>query len=259
MRWVRTPGLAAGAVLIAGCNLLPRVSAPDNFGGFAPAAAEAARGEAPFTPPTACGGNLSPEQRMYLELVQEMVKQGQNYAALAHLDQLEKKASPAPQNVYLRAEALRGIGQPEPAGKLYRSLLDGCMAGHSLHGLGLLAADAGHWAEAHDYLLRASRERPASADVHNDLGMVLLLTGRRNDARREFLTAAELDRKNPLPVENLIVLLLLEGDPREAKRLAEHRKLTDKDVERLGERARRLAERTNTGGAAASLSSSPLE
>lgn len=259
MRWVRTLGLAAGAALTSGCSLLPWTTARDYFGGVAPAEAVAAREEAPFTPPKTCGGNLSPEQRMYLELVQEMVKQGQNYAALAHLDQLEKKASPAPQNVYLRAEALRGIGQPEPAGKLYRSLLDGCMAGHSLHGLGLLAADAGHWAEAEDYLLRASRERPASAEVHNDLGMVLLLTGRRNDARREFLTAAELDRKNPLPVENLIVLLLLEGDPREAKRLAEHRKLTDKDVERLGERARRLAERTNTGGAAASLSSFPLE
>jgi Flp pilus assembly protein TadD len=236
--------LFAGAALAGGCSLLPWTSVSDLDG--LPSSAEAPRGEPSFTPPKDCGGNLTPEQRMYLELVHEMVKRGQYYAALAHLDQLEKKASPAPQNVYLRAEALRGVGQPGQAESLYRSLLDGCMAGYGLHGLGLLAAVGGRLAEAEDFLVRAGRERPASADVHNDLGMVLLLAGRRDSARREFLTAAELDRNSPLPVENLIVLMFMDGNAGEAARLAEHRRLTENDLERLRQRARRLSEQTKT-------------
>jgi Flp pilus assembly protein TadD len=252
MRWVRPLALAASTALTAGCGSIPWLSAADAGSSPPPAAAEVARGEPAFTPPKACGGTLSPEQRMYLDLVYEMVRQGQYYAALAHLDQLEKKASPAPQNVYLRAEALRGIRRPDQAANLYRSLLDGCMAGYSLHGLGLLAVDAGHLEEAEDFLARAGRERPASAEVHNDLGMVLLLSGRRDAARQEFLTAAELDRKDPLPVENLIVLMLMDENPREAKQLAKHRGLTDKDLERLKQRARRLARQSGAGDNAAS-------
>ncbi len=251
MRWVKALALTAGAALTAGCGTIPWLSAPDIGGGPSPAA-DTRRAELAFTPPKACGGNLTPEQRMYLELVYEMVKRGQYYAALAHLDQLEKKASPAPQNVYLRAEALRGIGRPDQAANLYRSLLDGCMAGYGLHGLGLLAAVGGRLAEAEDFLVRAGRERPASADVHNDLGMVLLLSGRRDAARQEFLTAAELDRKDPLPVENLIVLMLMDENPREAKQFAKHRGLTDKDLERLAQRARRLTRRSGAGDITAS-------
>ncbi|MGX2040312.1 tetratricopeptide repeat protein [Methylocaldum sp. MU1018] len=260
MRWVRPLALAAGAALTAGCGMIPWISVPD-IGGENPQAVvqDPPRGEPPFTPPEACGGTLSPEQRMYLDLVYEMVKQGQYYAALAHLDQLEKKASSAPQNVYLRAESLRGIGRPERAAKLYRSLLDGCMAGYSLHGLGLLAAAAGRLDEAEDFLMRAGRERPASADVRNDLGMVLLLAGRRDAARQEFLTAAELDRKDPLPVENLIVLMLMDDNPREAKRVAERRGLSEQDLERLALRARRLAERSEPGDSSVSPSSPAQE
>jgi len=249
MRWVKMLAFAAVVALTAGCGAIPRIL-PADSAGPPPAVASAPRGEPPFSPPRACGGMLSPEQRMYLDLVYEMVRQGQYYAALAHLDQLEKKAPPAPQNVYLRAEALRGIGQPDQAGKLYRSLLEGCMAGYGLHGLGLLAADAGRLEEAEDFLVRAGRERPASADVHNDLGMVLLLEGRRALARREFLTAAELNRADSLPVENLIVLALMDDNPEEAERLAKHRRLTDDDLDRLTQRARRLAEQSKTGESA---------
>ncbi|MBS1211877.1 MAG: uncharacterized protein H6R26_493 [Proteobacteria bacterium] len=183
---------------------------------------------------------------MYLELVQKMVEQGQYYAAIAHLDQLEKTTAAAPQTIYLRAEALRGTGRRDDAKKLYRRLQGGCMTGYGLHGLGLLAAEAGQMRQAEEFLEQASRERPVDAEVHNDLGMILLLNGRRDDARREFQTATELDRENPLPLENLIVLMLLENQQAEARHLAEERGITTGDMERFVKRAKAWTRRMSS-------------
>ncbi len=192
-------------------------------------------------PPVApeCGGKLSREQRMYLDLVQKMVDQGQYYAALSHLDQFEKTAT-SPQTIYLRAESLRRSGQTDEAEKKYRSLLGGCMAGYGLHGLGLLAVAAGQLDQAKDFLDRSIREHPVDAGVHNDLGMVLLMSGQHDKARQEFLTASQLDKSNPLPHENLIVLLLLEKQEAEARQLATQWRLDEKTMERLVQQAHRL-------------------
>ncbi|WKJ90977.1 tetratricopeptide repeat protein [Methylomonas montana] len=177
---------------------------------------------------------------MYLELVHKMVEQGQFYGALANLNQLEKSATASPQTIYLRAEALRGSGQLDAAERQYRLLLDGCMAGYGLHGLGLLATETGQLSQAEDYLARACHERPVDANAHNDLGMVLLLQGRHQEARREFMTAMELDRANHLPVENLIVLMLIEKQDMLARQFAAERGLNDQDMERLAMRAQQL-------------------
>lgn len=247
MRWVKPLVVTAGTALIAGCSLIPlKLSGEFVEPPAVPETQVAARNET-FAPPAECGGRLAAEQRMYLDLVHRMVEQDQHYAAIAHLDQLEKTAAAAPQSVYLRAEALRGSGQRDAAEKLYRSLLGGCMAGYGLHGLGLLAAAAGRMDQAEDFLNRACRESPVNAEAHNDLGMALLLRGRFESARQEFLTAAELNRKNPLPVENLIVLMLTEKHDQEAQRLADQRGLSEKDRERLAQRARRLTGQFNLG------------
>lgn len=188
----------------------------------------------------ACGGQFSAEQRMYLELVHKMVEQGQFYGALANLNQLEKSATASPQTIYLRAEALRGAGQLDEAEKQYRLLLDGCMAGYGLHGLGLLATETGQLSQAEDYLARACHERPVDANAHNDLGMVLLLQQRHDEARREFMTAMELDRTNRLPVENLIVLMLIKKQDTLARQFATEHGLNDQDLARLAIRANPL-------------------
>ncbi|HLF97136.1 MAG TPA: tetratricopeptide repeat protein [Methylococcaceae bacterium] len=205
-----------------------------------------------------CGGGFTAEQRMYVELVHRMVTQGQYHAALAHLDQLEKRTI-APQTRYLRAEALRYAGQANEAESLYRSLSSGCMAGYGLHGLGLLAAEGGRLEQAEDFLRQAVRERPVDAESHNDLGMVLLLRGQRQSAREEFLTAAELDRKSLLPVENLIVLMLAEKHDEDAHRLAAQRGLNAQDLARLAQRGQRLTESSGSGAPPTTPSSSPQE
>jgi len=240
MRFVN--GFAAvllGFMLIAGCSQ-PSVSEPPQAYTPEPAV------EAPVKPkvfniPEDCGGTLTAEQRMYLELIQKMVEQGQYYGALANLQQLEKSAAATPQTVYLRAEALRKTGQYDAAAGEYQKLFSGCMAGYGLHGYGLLASARGDQAIAEDYLQRASRERPVDANIHNDFGVVLMLRGRYAEANKEFMTALELDRSNRLPVENLIVLLLLEKQEQQAELLAKESGVSSQDFERLSQRAERVA------------------
>lgn len=224
---------------LAGCSLFAAGDPPPPVTEPVPAAESKRSDVLPLAGD--CGGRLTSEQRMYLELVHKMVEEGQNYAAIAHLDELERTASRTPQTDYLRAEALRGTREHRAeAARIYQALLGGCMAGHGLHGLGLLAAEGGQMAAAEAYLRRAVRERPVSAKAHNDLGMVYLLRGRRSLAREEFLTAAQLDRGNRLPIENLIVLTLLQPDRAAAQRLATRAGLSPEDMQRLEQRAEHL-------------------
>lgn len=227
------------AVGLSACGTMPAGDGapPDNM--MTAPQPEPVVEEKSFVPPRDCGGDLSSEQRMYLELIYKMEAQGQYHAALAHIDELEKKAE-SPQTFYLRAEALRQLGQPERAAKYYQLLLGGCMTGYGLHGLGLLSTQAERLAEAETYLKHACRERPVDANVHNDYGMVLLLRGRHEAAKNEFMTALQLDRNNRLSLENLLVLILAEQRPSEARQLAERHGLKEQDFKRLASRARQL-------------------
>lgn len=216
-------------------------SSEDNF---FPPQPEVAAEEPQFIPARNCGGELTSEQRVYLELVYKMEAQGQYYAALAHIDELEKNAE-SPQTFYLRAEALRHLGQLDTAEKYYQLLLGGCMTGYGLHGLGLLAIQANQLNEAETYLKHACRERPVDSNVHNDYGMVLLLRGYPEAARNEFLTAYQLDRNNRLPLENLIVLAFAANQPTYALQLAKNQKLSKADIERLSQRAKNLSKQVS--------------
>lgn len=225
-------------VSLTGCGMLTLTNAEPGFPEPLPAPPVAETKT--FTAPKNCGGEFTAEQRMYLELVHKMVEQEQFYGAIANLDQLEKTALPSPQTIYLRAEALRRSGQLAPAEKQYNLLLNGCMAGYGLHGLGLLATESGQLAQAQDFLERACQERPVDANAHNDLGMVLLMSGRHQEAHKEFMTAMELDRGNRLPIENLFVLMLVENQGTQAQQFAASHGLNAQDTERLMQRAAQL-------------------
>ncbi|MGZ4957617.1 MAG: tetratricopeptide repeat protein [Methylomonas sp.] len=225
-------------ISLTGCGMLALTNAEPGFPEPPPAPPVAETKT--FTAPKNCGGEFTAEQRMYLELVHKMVEQEQFYGAIANLDQLEKSALPSPQTIYLRAEALRRSGQLAPAEKQYNLLLNGCMAGYGLHGLGLLATESGQLAQAQDFLERACQERPVDAHAHNDLGMVLLLRGNHQDARKEFMTAMELDRTSRLPLENLLVLMLVAKQDTQAEQFAAAHGLNAQDRERLAQRAAQL-------------------
>lgn len=238
MRWANPiiAGLLCALELTA-CSKLTTSDTSQDF--YLPPQSESAQQEQGFTPAYNCGGTLTQEQRMYLELVYKMLKQGQYYAVLAHVDELEKQTE-SPQTFYLRAEAFRHLGQQDSAEKYYQLLLGGCMTGYGLHGLGLLATESNRLPEAETFLKHACRERPVDTHVHNDYGMVLLLRGRYSAAHKEFMTSLQLDRENRLPLENLIVLMLMKRHDDEARQLAGQYGLKDQDVARLRSRAQQL-------------------
>lgn len=182
-----------------------------------------------------------------LGLVRQMLEQGKPYAGLAHLATLDPAVQESPQARYLNAELLRHTGRVDEAEARYRTLLGSCIAGYGHHGLGLLAA--GHdLGRAIAELRAAAALLPVDARVRNDLGYALLLSGRGEAARREFLTAIELGDHNRRASMNLLLLMLYEGDERGAERLSRQLRLPEEELERIRRQARQL-QRTPGGEA----------
>jgi len=124
------PSLVALACLLgtlAGCTLPTR---PDG-------AAAAAQVDG------ACGASPNPTDNTRLAGIEQLLREGKPYAALAQLDALAAQGSRPPQLDLARADALRRIDRLGQAEELYRGLLGGCLQGRAWHGLGLLQAQRG--------------------------------------------------------------------------------------------------------------------
>lgn len=156
--------------------------------------------------------------RLQTELVQEMMAKGQYFAALAHLEDVERRAGVSPQSALLRAQCLRQTEQWAQAEVLFRSLLGSPVAGEAEHGLGLLLARRDLPA-AVQHLQRAVRLQPTSARARNDLGYALMLSGRLDDARTQIATAQQLAPDDAKSRNNLIVLMHVMGEVESAVKL----------------------------------------
>lgn len=216
------PSLAALACLLgtlAGCTLPTR---PDGA-----AAASQVDG--------ACGASPNPTDNTRLAGIEQLLREGKPYAALAQLDALAAQGSRPPQLDLARADALRRIDRPGQAEELYRGLLGGCLQGRAWHGLGLLQAQRGQHLDSMASLEKARNLLPTDARVRNDLGYALLLAQRFDDARFEFLTVLELVPGDTRAARNLVLLTLREGRPDKAQELAASLGLDTATVERLAQ------------------------
>jgi Flp pilus assembly protein TadD len=164
-----------------------------------------------------CGGQLDAGTSIKLDLITQLMDEGRLHAALAHLDNLD---SDSLQARYLRAEILRRSGRDQEAKPYYQGLLDTCMVGSGYHGLGLIAGRDGQLQTALDYLQSAAERLPVDARVRNDFGYALLLDGQFERARREFLTAMELDEGAGLAQTNMVMLLYVADDGKKAEAFA---------------------------------------
>lgn len=182
----------------------------------------------------ACSSNqLNPTDNTRLAGIDQLLREGKPYAALAQLDALVAQGIRAPHVDLARADALRRIDRFEQAEALYRGQLTGCLQGRAWHGLGLLQAQRGQQADSLVSLEQARGQQPTDARVRNDLGYALLLSERFDDARFEFLTVLELAPGDARAARNLVLLTLREGRPDKARELAASLGLDAAAFERL--------------------------
>lgn len=165
----------------------------------------------------ACADSPSDDTALRLDMVRELIADGRMHAALAHLDELDSDASQA---TYLRAEILRQSERSDQAKVLYQQLTNSCLAGKGHHGLGLIAGRLQQLAEAESQLAKAAELLPVNARIRNDYGYALLMNGKLDIARHEFLTAMELDGDNRLAETNMVILLFLQSEPEKARSFA---------------------------------------
>ena len=203
------------------------------------------------------GAELNPTDNTRLAGIDQLLREGKPYAALAQLDALAAQGTRSPQVDLARADALRRIDRLEQAEGLYRGLLGGCLQGRAWHGLGLLQAQRGLQADSIASLERARNLQPIDARVRNDLGYALLLAQRFDDARFEFLTVLELAPGDARAARNLVLLTLREGRADKARELAASLGLDAATVARLAQSSADLPAPVQPPSAPASTPAQP--
>ncbi len=181
-----------------------------------------------------CARDLGPTGNTRLAAIQQLIDDNKPYAAIAELDSL---GADTPKAIFLRADALRQIGQAADARAQYTRLLDTCLSGQARHGLGLLAAREGRLSDSLQDLKSARLALPTSPSIRNDYGYALLLSRRWNEAQFEFLTALDLQPNDPRASRNLVLLALVQAKPEAAKQLADKLKVDVATLERLSKQA----------------------
>lgn len=174
-----------------------------------------------------------------LTMIRRVLDADQPYAALAHLD---ASGSRGPGADLLRADILRRLDRGSEAAALYRGLLSTCMVGAGQHGLGLLSGQQGKLAESLQHFRQARLAQPADPRIRSDYGYALLLSGDREAARVEFMTALELAPDHRKAALNLALLHHLNGDPSRGDALARHHKASPEELSALRREAARLAQ-----------------
>lgn len=160
---------------------------------------------------------MAPEDKTQLDMIGKVLGEGKAYAAIAFLDASKLEL---PQAKLFRAHALRQTGQYEQAAYYYQQLLASCVGGYAYQGLGLLAEMQDQHEAAISYLKVASAMMPVESRVRGDYGYALMMYGDNQKALAELLTAIELDGKNRLAINNLILLMFKTGQEERAAQIA---------------------------------------
>lgn len=178
---------------------------------------------------------LTADQELVLGLSQEMADAGRRHAALANLERLP---SDVPQVRLSKARLLRLLGHGSEAETLYSSLLNSCLVADANHGLGQIEAARGSYPAAQGYLRNAASLSPANEAIRNDLGVVYLNQRQLSEARFELLTAMELEESSRRAAQNMLTLLVYQGNWQAARELVTAKGLSSADFSRAEQRAR---------------------
>ena len=185
--------------------------------------------------------NSQSDRQVHIDLIKRMLSQDQNYAALAHIEQVQRQYGSGDNELrLLEADTRRRLGQTGSAQQLYNALVNTPFAAQAYHGLGLIAA-ATDPAQSLDYLRRAVRMAPTDVQLRNDLGYALMLARRYPEALPELATAVELDASSDKSRNNLIILMMLMRDETAVQRIVRESQVDAATVANLRKRAQAMA------------------
>lgn len=186
----------------------------------------------PPSKPAPLAESSASARQLHTDLVREMMAQGRYYAALAHIEELQRSGGPREELLLLHAQALAKLGRATESEGEFRQLLAGSFAGEAQHGLGLLYATR-DYRQSLQYLREATRLRPTDANVRNDYGYALLTGGYHRDARLQLATAYELDPVLDKYRNNYVLALLLNKDEAEVARVRQRSEMSEQTLQTL--------------------------
>jgi Flp pilus assembly protein TadD len=241
--------LGIGALLVlGGCGS----TKPFYAGGAEPAQRNAAQSAAMAANAADAEPAVAVDSRAtYLKLVEQMQRDKQWFASLAHLEALEQRWGASPEATRLRADAQRQTGQAAASRTSYRTLIGTPLEGAGYHGLGLLAAADGDDAEALKMLAQAQRRAPTDALLLSDLGYAQLRAGHRAEARVPLMQALQLQPDQPKVQANVALYLAASEQPDAAESMMASLQWPDAKRAAIRLAARALPAATATGMTAA--------
>lgn len=164
-------------------------------------------GTSPGTTPPAPAGRAQSEA-LYLDVIAGLRSRGLHRAAIAHLDEYERNHARTPATALLRGQSLVEIRDDGAALDVLRRITTGPEAAAAASGIGTIHARAERWSEAVASFATANRLEPTNPRYLNNLGFALLHDGQPELAEARLRTAAELDAESAEIRNNLALLML---------------------------------------------------
>ncbi len=156
-----------------------------------------------------CDKVVQPEQQVQIEMIDSLMSRDRDHAALAKLEDQPLSSV----EHWLRYGQLKAAtGSLDQAAAVFSALVDRCGTGESHHGLGMVLLKQDDVLGALDHLKIARDRAPASSQVRNDYGYILMLVGRYEEAAYELRTSMELSNGQGPVRQNLAVAFLLTDD-----------------------------------------------
>lgn len=197
------------------------------------------------------------EKEIHLSLVNKMISQKNEYAALAHLDSYERRWGANFESKRLRADCLRRTRQLDEAEALYKSILGQQGNARIWYGLGKVSIEKNDMKTAATRLEKAVQVDPLMVEAYSDLGLIYLLEGKQNSSYDTLMKASQLSSNDQGTLANLALWGLVYQDFDMAKGIADRLKWSDKTRTQVLNQANVIRKRIgNPGGNSASNTNS---
>ncbi len=168
------------------------------------------------------------EREIHLSLVNKMISQKNEYAALAHLDSYERRWGASFESKRLRADCLRRTRQLDEAESLYKSILGQQSNARIWYGLGKVSIEKNDMKTAASRLEKAVQVDPLMIEAYSDLGLIYLLEGKQTTSYDTLMKASQLSSNDQGTLANLALWGLVYQDFDMAKSIADRLKWSDK-------------------------------